>query len=91
MSECFVSFSDVPGLGNKPQVQSIQERTNAALIEYCSLFYAHVADKCGQIFMLLPELRRISFACETYLLQRQQTGDLPTNTLLTEMLNSKRK
>ena len=72
-------------------MQHNQERTNAALIEYCSKFYSHISDKCGQFFMLLPDIRRISLRCETYLLQRQQHGDLPVNTLLTEMLNSKRK
>ena len=79
------------GLGNRQQVEQNQEKINAALLEYCSIFYPQVHDKFGQLLVRLPEIRVISLRCEDYLYYRHLNGDLPENTLLMEMLNAKRK
>ena len=91
MYVCLLTLTDVHGLSNLQMVKHHQDRTNAALHEYCTTFYAPTHDKFGNLLCLLPEIRRISYRCEDYLYQRHQGGDLPENTLLMEMLNAKRK
>lgn len=84
-------FVDVPGLENRQLVENCQERVNAALMEYCINFYPNVKDKFGQVLLRLPEVRLISIRAEEYLYYRHLNGEIPDQTLLIEMLHSKKK
>ncbi|XP_033732324.1 nuclear receptor subfamily 5 group A member 2-like isoform X1 [Pecten maximus] len=82
---------DVPGLENRHHVEQCQERVNAALMEYCVNFYPSVKDKFGQVLLRLPEVRLISIRAEEFLYFKHLNGELPEQTLLIEMLHSKKK
>ncbi|ESO83898.1 hypothetical protein LOTGIDRAFT_196914 [Lottia gigantea] len=82
---------DVSGLENRQYVEESQERVNASLLEYCLSFYPDVKDKFGQILLRLPEIRLISIRAEEYMYYKHMMGDVPDQTLLMEMLHSKKK
>ncbi|KAI0223546.1 Nuclear receptor subfamily 5 group A member 2 [Lamellibrachia satsuma] len=82
---------DVSGLLNRQLVHNAQEKVNTALLEYCTSFYSQVHDKFGELLMQLPEIRLISMLAEDYLNTRHMSGDVLENSLLIEMLHSKRK
>lgn len=75
---------DVKSVQSRRQVEETQERVNRALMEHVGQ-----ADKFGQLLLRLPEVRSISLQVEEYLYQRHLLGDLPCNSLLTEMLHTK--
>lgn len=93
----FIFFSlllfliDVSGLENRLYVEQSQEKVNAALLEYCLNFYPEMKDKFGQILLRLPEIRIISIRLEEFLYIKHLNNQVPDQTLLTEMLHSKRK
>lgn len=79
---------DVKSVQNRRQVEQTQERVNRALMEHIQQSHpGH--DKFGQLLLRLPEVRSISLQVEEYLYQRHLLGDLPCNSLLTEMLHTK--
>lgn len=80
---------DVKSVQNRRQVEQTQERVNRALMEHTQLTHPGHSDKFGQLLLRLPEVRSISLQVEEYLYQRHLLGDLPCNSLLTEMLHTK--
>uniref|UniRef100_A0A3Q0RJM5 Nuclear receptor subfamily 5, group A, member 5 n=1 Tax=Amphilophus citrinellus TaxID=61819 RepID=A0A3Q0RJM5_AMPCI len=80
---------DVKSVYNRRQVEQTQERVNRALMEYTQQSHPGHSDKFGQLLLRLPEVRSISLQVEDYLYQRHLQGDLPCNSLLTEMLHTK--
>ncbi|ELT95968.1 hypothetical protein CAPTEDRAFT_186691 [Capitella teleta] len=82
---------DVSGLTYRQQLEQNQEKVNAAMLEYCSTFYPGIRDKFGQLLVRLPEIRLMSLRIEDYLYYQHMNGNIPENTLLMEMLHSKRK
>ncbi|XP_026020448.1 nuclear receptor subfamily 5, group A, member 5 isoform X2 [Astatotilapia calliptera] len=80
---------DVKSVHNRRQVEQTQERVNRALMEYTQQNHPGHCDKFGQLLLRLPEVRSISLQIEDYLYQRHLQGDLPCNSLLTEMLHTK--
>jgi len=84
-------FSDTAALENRQYVEQSQEKVNAALLEYCLSFYPNLKDKFGQILMRLPEIRIISIRVEEFLYYKHINNQVPDQTLLTEMLHSRRK
>jgi len=80
-------IADVSGLDNQALVERVQEQVNSALMEYCSSEYADVRDKFGQLLILLNELRLVSLSIEEFL---YASGTISDNTLLMEMLHSRR-
>ncbi|KAK7940467.1 hypothetical protein WMY93_003793 [Mugilogobius chulae] len=80
---------DVKSVLNRRQVEQTQERVNRALMEHTQRSHPGHSDKFGQLLLRLPEVRSISLQVEEYLYQRHLLGDLPCNSLLTEMLHSK--
>ncbi|XP_034566696.1 nuclear receptor subfamily 5, group A, member 5 isoform X2 [Notolabrus celidotus] len=77
---------DVKSVQNRKQVEQTQKRVNRALMEHIKQSQpGH--DKFGQLLLRLPEVRSISLQVEEYLYQRHLLGDLPCNSLLTEMLH----
>lgn len=87
----FFLASDVPGLENRQAVENSQEKVNSALMEYCVNFYPHLKDKFGQVLLRLPEVRLISMHAEEFLYYKHLNGEIPDQTLLIEMLHSKKK
>lgn len=80
---------DVKSVQSRRQVEQTQERVNRALMEHTQKSHPGQSDKFGQLLLRLPEVRSISLQVEEYLYQRHLLGDLPCNSLLTEMLHTK--
>nr|AGA54134.1 nuclear receptor subfamily 5 group A member 5 [Dicentrarchus labrax] len=80
---------DVKSVQSHRQVEQTQERVNRALMEHTQRSHPGHSDKFGQLLLRLPEVRSISLQLEEYLYQRHLLGDLPCNSLLTEMLHTK--
>ncbi|KAG5279251.1 hypothetical protein AALO_G00075730 [Alosa alosa] len=80
---------DVKSVQDREQVERTQERVNRALMEHTLRAHPSHSDKFGQLLLRLPEVRSISLQVEEYLYQRHLLGDLPCNSLLTEMLHAK--
>ncbi|CAK6971144.1 nuclear receptor subfamily 5%2C group A, member 5 [Scomber scombrus] len=80
---------DVKSVQSRRQVEQTQERVNRALMEHTQHSHPGHSDKFGQLLLRLPEVRSISLQVEEYLYQRHLLGDLPCNSLLTEMLHTK--
>lgn len=80
---------DVKSVQNRRQVEQTQERVNRVLMEHTQRSHPGHSDKFGQLLLRLPEVRSISLQVEEYLYQRHLLGDLPCNSLLTEMLHTK--
>ncbi|KAI4875015.1 hypothetical protein NFI96_013604 [Prochilodus magdalenae] len=80
---------DVKSVQDRQQVERTQERVNRALMEHTLQTHPGQSDKFGQLLLRLPEVRSISLQVEEYLYQRHLLGDLPCNSLLTEMLHAK--
>lgn len=82
---------DVPELENQEFVESCQEKVNAALMEYCVNVYPNIKDKFSQVLLRLPEVRLASICGEEFLYYKHMIGEMPEQTLLMEMLHSKKK
>ncbi|XP_036408372.1 nuclear receptor subfamily 5, group A, member 5 [Megalops cyprinoides] len=80
---------DVKSVQDRGQVECTQEQVNRALMEHTLHTHPGHSDKFGQLLLRLPEVRSISLQVEEYLYQRHLLGDLPCNSLLTEMLHAK--
>lgn len=80
---------DVKSVQSRSQVEQTQERVNRALMEHTIQTHPGHSDKFGQLLLRLPEVRSISLQVEEYLYQRHLQGDLPCNSLITEMLHTK--
>jgi nuclear receptor subfamily 5 group A protein 2 len=88
----FFDFPDISSLENKGYVEQSQEKVNAVLLEYCLAFYPpHGGDKFSQLLLRLPEIRMISMRMEEFLYVKHLNNQVPDQTLLTEMLHSRRK
>lgn len=82
-------FADVKSVLDRRQVEQTQEHVNRALMDHTMQTHPGHSDKFGQLLLRLPEVRSISLQVEEYLYQRHLLGDLPCNSLLTEMLHAK--
>ncbi|CAL9693153.1 unnamed protein product [Knipowitschia caucasica] len=80
---------DVKCVQSRAQVANTQERVHRALMAHTQLSHPGHLDKFAQLLLRLPEVRSISLQVEEYLYQRHLVGDLPCNSLLTEMLHTK--
>uniref|UniRef100_A0A672HI48 Nuclear receptor subfamily 5 group A member 2-like n=1 Tax=Salarias fasciatus TaxID=181472 RepID=A0A672HI48_SALFA len=81
---------DVKSVQSRRQVEQTQEKVNRALMEHTQQCHSGQSDKFGQLLLRLPEVRSISLQVEEYLYQRHLLGDLPCNSLLSEMLYGKK-
>ncbi|XP_022085196.1 nuclear receptor subfamily 5 group A member 2-like isoform X1 [Acanthaster planci] len=82
---------DVNTLQDKHIIDSCQDRISGALMDYTMANYPGINDKFGLMLRLLPEIRQVSQRGEQYLYNRHMEGEVPYNSLLMEMLHSKRK
>lgn len=60
-------------------------------MEYCINFYPSLKDKFGQVLLRLPEVRVISIRAEEFFYYKHLNNEIPDQTLLIEMLHSKKK
>ena len=84
-----VCVSDVKAVQDQGLVERTQEQVNRALMDHALQTHPGHSDTFGQLLLRLPEVRSISLQVEEYLYQRHLQGDLPCNSLLTEMLHAK--
>jgi len=82
---------DIPGLQDDHMVRGYQEQIHAALLDYTMSNYPEVTEKFGQLLLRIPEIRQVSLQGEEYLYYKHLNGEVPYNSLLMEMLHSKRK
>ncbi|XP_033642922.1 nuclear receptor subfamily 5 group A member 2-like isoform X2 [Asterias rubens] len=82
---------DVNTLQDKHVIDNCQDQITAALMDYTLANYQGINDKFGLMLRLLPEIRQVSQRGEQYLYSRHMEGEVPYNSLLMEMLHSKRK
>lgn len=82
---------DVPDLENQEFVENCQEKVQAVLMEYCVNFYPNVKDKFSQVLLRLPDIKLASICGEEFLYVKHLSGEMPEQTLLMEMLHSKKK
>lgn len=82
---------EVRTLGNLRLVLEAQEQTKQVHLEYCLNNYPQIADKFGQLYQMLPNLKAISSRGEEYLFYKHMSGSAPSQTLLMEMLHAKKK
>ncbi|XP_052222659.1 nuclear receptor subfamily 5 group A member 2-like isoform X2 [Dreissena polymorpha] len=82
---------DVPNMDCQEFVERCQEKVQAVLMEYCITFYPNVKDKFSQVLLRLPDIKLASICGEEYLYTKHLAGALQENTLLIEMLHSKKK
>lgn len=78
-------------LQDKPIIDSCQDQISGALIDYTLHTYPQINDKFGMMLRLLPEIRQLAQKGEDYLYYKHLNGEVPFNSLLMEMLHSKRK
>ncbi|CAI5799468.1 steroidogenic factor 1 [Podarcis lilfordi] len=82
--------ADVKFVENSSVVKEAQEKANAALMEYTLCNYPHTTDKFRQLLIQLADVRSLSMQAEEYLYHKHLSGDVPCNSLLIQMLHSKR-
>ncbi|XP_071820183.1 nuclear receptor subfamily 5 group A member 2-like isoform X1 [Apostichopus japonicus] len=83
--------ADLSGLQDKHIIDNCQEQISGALVDYTLSAYPEIGDKFNHLVRLLPEIRQICQRAEEYLYYKHLSGDVPFNSLLMEMLHSKRK
>ena len=91
LSLLFILFLDSGNIDSTEYVESCQEKVQAVLMEYCISFYPNVKDKFSQVLLRLPDIKLASICGEEFLYSKHLSGDLPEQTLLMEMLHSKKK
>nr|UJP31525.1 putative steroidogenic factor 1 [Mya arenaria] len=82
---------DVAEIDCQEFVEGCQEKVQAVLMEYCITFYPSVKDKFSQVLLRLPDIKLASMCGEEFLYNKHLSGELPDQTLLMEMLHSKKK
>lgn len=82
---------EVRTLNNMKLVHEAHERTQQALMEYTISCYPQVTEKFTHLLQILPEIHVISERGEEFLLYRHLNGNAPSQTLLMEMLHTKKK
>ncbi|XP_018493933.1 nuclear hormone receptor FTZ-F1 [Galendromus occidentalis] len=78
-------------LSNPRLVTDAQEQTKQVLLEYCTSNYPNIADKFSQLMAILPEIKAMSSRGEEFLYFKHVNGNAPTQTLLMEMLHTRRR
>lgn len=78
-------------LQDKPIIENCQDQIGTAMLDYTMSTYPHINDKYGEMLRILPDIRQLSQKGEDYLYYKHLNGEVPFNSLLMEMLHSKRK
>lgn len=56
----FIAFSDACGLSDVAHIESLQEKSQCALEEYCRTQYPSQPTRFGKLLLRLPSLRTVS-------------------------------
>ncbi|XP_072016635.1 nuclear receptor subfamily 5 group A member 2-like isoform X2 [Amphiura filiformis] len=78
-------------LQDKPIIDNCQDQISTAMLDYTMSTYPHINDKFGMMLRMLPDVRQLAQKGEDYLYYKHLNGEVPFNSLLMEMLHSKRK
>ncbi|XP_022248953.1 nuclear hormone receptor FTZ-F1-like [Limulus polyphemus] len=82
---------EAPQITNVKLTHEAHEGTRQALLEYCASFYPEYPDKYGHLLQTMTELRHISTQGEDFLYYKMLSSNASTQTLLTEMLHTRKK
>lgn len=80
--------SDACGLSDVAHIESIQEKSQCALEEYCRSQYPNQPTRFGKLLLRLPSLRTVSSAVIEQLFFVRLVGKTPIETLIRDMLLS---
>uniref|UniRef100_A0A1B6DKZ1 Uncharacterized protein n=1 Tax=Clastoptera arizonana TaxID=38151 RepID=A0A1B6DKZ1_9HEMI len=80
--------TDACGLSNIAQIESLQEKSQCALEEYCRTQYSNQPTRFGKLLLRLPSLRTVSSAVIEQLFFVRLVGKTPIETLIRDMLLS---
>ncbi|XP_040914858.1 nuclear receptor subfamily 5 group A member 2-like [Toxotes jaculatrix] len=80
---------DVKELEEHQLIESVQEQAEGALLEYTLCNSSQYLGRFTHLLLCLSELRSLSSLAEDYLYCRHLSGEVPYNSLLTEMLHAK--
>uniref|UniRef100_A0A2H1V321 SFRICE_014640 n=1 Tax=Spodoptera frugiperda TaxID=7108 RepID=A0A2H1V321_SPOFR len=80
--------SDACGLSDVPHIESLQEKSQCALEEYCRSQYPNQPTRFGKLLLRLPSLRTVSSQVIEQLFFVRLVGKTPIETLIRDMLLS---
>lgn len=81
-------FPDACGLSDVPHIESLQEKSQCALEEYCRSQYPNQPTRFGKLLLRLPSLRTVSSQVIEQLFFVRLVGKTPIETLIRDMLLS---
>lgn len=81
-------FTDACGLSDVSHIESLQEKSQCALEEYCRSQYPNQPTRFGKLLLRLPSLRTVSSAVIEQLFFVRLVGKTPIETLIRDMLLS---
>ncbi|KAJ8718351.1 hypothetical protein PYW08_002588 [Mythimna loreyi] len=86
----FLAFEriDACGLSDVPHIESLQEKSQCALEEYCRSQYPNQPTRFGKLLLRLPSLRTVSSQVIEQLFFVRLVGKTPIETLIRDMLLS---
>ena len=83
-----LSLSDACGITDSNHIDSIQEKSQCALEEYCRSQYPNQPTRFGKLLLRLPSLRTVSASVIEQLFFVRLVGKTPIETLIRDMLLS---
>lgn len=84
----FIFVSDACGLSDVAHIESLQEKSQCALEEYCRTQYPNQPTRFGKLLLRLPSLRTVSSQVIEQLFFVRLVGKTPIETLIRDMLLS---
>lgn len=81
-------FPDACGLSDVTHIESLQEKSQCALEEYCRTQYPNQPTRFGKLLLRLPSLRTVSSQVIEQLFFVRLVGKTPIETLIRDMLLS---
>lgn len=88
MSIFFYIVADACGLSDVAHIESLQEKSQCALEEYCRSQYPSQPTRFGKLLLRLPSLRTVSSQVIEQLFFVRLVGKTPIETLIRDMLLS---
>lgn len=84
----YIFLTDACGLSDVPHIESLQEKSQCALEEYCRSQYPNQPTRFGKLLLRLPSLRTVSSQVIEQLFFVRLVGKTPIETLIRDMLLS---
>lgn len=81
-------LTDACGLSDVAHIESLQEKSQCALEEYCRSQYPNQPTRFGKLLLRLPSLRTVSSQVIEQLFFVRLVGKTPIETLIRDMLLS---